>query len=66
MSDVEPNEATEIEDDEELTEFEEGFIEAILYRERVPFGKATPEEFERALDELDRYVSEQRPDLIDE
>jgi hypothetical protein len=50
----------------ELSDFEQGFVESVLYRMGVPFERATREQFAAALSELDRYVRERRPAMADE
>jgi hypothetical protein len=50
----------------ELSEFEQGFVESVLYRMGVPFDHATRDQFAAALGELDRYIRERRPTMVDD
>jgi hypothetical protein len=51
---------------DELSEFEQGFVESVLYRMGVPFARASRDQFAAALSELDRYVRERRPTMVDD
>ena len=53
-------------DIEELSDFEQGFVESVLYRMGVSVARATRNEWAAALGELDRYVRERRPTMVDE
>ncbi len=50
----------------ELSAFEQGFVESVLYRMGVPFTLATRDQYAAALGELDRYIRERRPTMVDD